>query len=266
MEIDTDKLPGEPGWQTTVHCPAPTCAIATRNRQERYQKLVDKAPLPQEYRRLTFDDWSALSPDDMLGKWLGLGAARLFVDCRHDNFMFTLQDVCDAMRIPADAYRPSNDHLKNSIVFTGVNGVGKTSLAACVANHLRQEQIPALYERVANILDALKEHYNGGDKELEYDYGHTEQQTMNIFRQAPVLILDEFNLGRASDYARQKLEDIIRHRYAEHLPTIMTTNLDGDEFNDHWGLRVGHAVQGMAHWIPVAGVELRPRDTGVKVI
>jgi hypothetical protein len=47
----------------------------------------------------------------------------------------------------------------------------------------------------------------------------------------------------------------------------MTTNLRNfDDFNEHWGYRVGHAVQGMAHWIVMGGIELRRRGGPVESV
>jgi DNA replication protein DnaC len=252
--------------ETTVRCPDPDCPVVKRNLKARYDTLIAKAPLPAEYANFDFQDWYRLSerqPDMCRGKWLGIGVAMVFAHNAEVGHWFRLQEAYAMVDVDQPA---PNEFSKNSLVLAGKPGVGKTSLAACIVNDLRTKEIPALYERVSNILDALKEPFNHGN-DREYDYGETEQKILNTFKQAPVLVMDEFNLARASDYSRQRLEDIVRHRYAHQLPTVMTTNLTSfDEFNEHWGDRVGHAVEGMAHWIVMSGAELRRRGGPVESV
>lgn len=248
--------------ERALPCPE-QCRAVQRNLEARYQKLIAQAPLPVEYRDMALDDWFALgrTPEMLRGKWLGLGAALMFVTNASIGHWFRLEDAYAAVNIRAEV---PNAHIKNSLVLAGRPGVGKTSLAAAIVNALHAERVPALYERVSNILDALREPFSAAG-EREYNYGATEQQILRTFSHAPVLVLDEFNLARASDYSRQRLEDIIRHRMMHQLPTVMTTNLTSfEDFNDHWGERVGHAVQGMSHWVVMGGVELRRRAAPVE--
>lgn len=249
--------------EQALPCPE-QCPTVRRNLESRYQKLISQAPLPVEYRDMTIDAWIDLTRRGnlMAGKWLGLGAAIVFAENAAIGHWFRLEDAYAAVNVQAEV---PNSHIKNSLILAGRPGVGKTSLAAAIVNELHAKQIPALYERVSNILDALREPFNAAG-EREYGYGVTEQQILRTFSHAPVLVLDEFNLGRVSDYSRQRLEDIIRHRMMYQLPTVMTTNLSFDDFNNHWGERVGHAVQGMAHWIIVGGVELRRRGGPVESV
>lgn len=254
--------------EQSLPCPE-RCPAVQRNLESRYQKLIAKAPLPVEYRDATLDDWFGLvrtrQSDLLRGKWLGLGAAMAFIDNAPIGHWFRLEDAYGKVDIQADV---PNAHIKNSIVLAGRPGVGKTTMAAAIVNalHAAEEPIPALYMRVSTILDALREPFNNSGEREYYHYGETEQQILRTFSQAPVLVLDEFNLTRASDYSRQRLEDIMRYRMMHQLPTVMTTNLSFDEFNNHWGERVGHAVQGMAHWIIVGGVELRRRGGPVESV
>lgn len=246
-------------------CPNPDCPTMKANRDARYRTLVAKAPLPAEYRDLRFEDWVRLNdrtPDLMKGKWYGVGAAILFSDLSAQGYWFSMPEALQTVGRTADNLPP---HRKNSLILAGPPGVGKTSLAACIVNRLHEIQVPALYIRVSDLLESLKEPFNKQDADYMYEFGRTEQQILATFSRAPVLVLDEFNLARVSDYSKQKLEDIVRHRMAHQLPTVMTTNLSSfEDFNEHWGYRVGHAVQGMAHWIVMSGPELRRRAAPIK--
>ena len=42
-------------------------------------------------------------------------------------------------------------------------------------------------------------------------------------RQAPLLILDDLGTQSATPWAREKLYQILNHRYVAHLPTVITT-------------------------------------------
>lgn len=252
-----------------IVCPNPNCPIVAQQQRDRYSKLCQKASVPLEYQSLTFAAWETLKryPEFMAGKWDAYGSALAFVEARENRFMFTLDQAAQAVHLEVDPER-SMEGEKNSLVFSGINGIGKTSLAVSIAQELLGLQIPVLYARTADVLAAVKERFDQTQKakDYEFDWGDSEQSIIGTFQQFPVLILDEFGVSQYTAWRCDIVEQIVRYRYSNQKPTIFTTNLGYDELasDDKWRRATGHAVHGMAHWLQMGGRELRRRNGAVQ--
>lgn len=53
------------------------------------------------------------------------------------------------------------------------------------------------------------------------------------------------------------MEEIIRYRQQNDLPTIITCNQNPVELTAMWGERIYESIKEMAHWIPMGGIALR---------
>ena len=103
------------------------------------------------------------------------------------------------------------------LIFFGNYGCGKTHLAAAIANEALRRHTRVLFAVVPDLLDHLRSTF-GPSSETEYD-ARFEQ-----IREAPVLILDDLGTESATPWAREKLFQIINHRYNYSLPTVITSN------------------------------------------
>ncbi|MBI3913575.1 MAG: ATP-binding protein [Chloroflexi bacterium] len=111
---------------------------------------------------------------------------------------------------------------KGFIVFTGEHhGCGKTHLAAAIANQLMKNGYSVSLVTVPDLLDHLRAAFAPGSV-TSYD------QRFEDTRSVPVLVLDDLGTENATPWAREKLFQIIDHRYVAHLPTIITMNSDAN--------------------------------------
>lgn len=123
------------------------------------------------------------------------------------------------------AARAAKDFAANPqgwIVFTGLNGCGKTHLAAAIGNYQLKMGRPVLFISVADLLDRFRATY-APDSQVSYD------ELFERVRNSPLLILDDLGEHSATPWAREKLYQIINHRYNARLPTVITTCLSLDE-------------------------------------
>jgi DNA replication protein DnaC len=103
------------------------------------------------------------------------------------------------------------------LLLQGDYGCGKTHLAAAIANFVVSLGVPTLFITVPDLLDTLRFAYQDPRATFE---GRFEE-----IRQAPLLVLDDFGTQNATNWAQEKLFQIINYRYINRLPLVVTTNL-----------------------------------------
>lgn len=113
---------------------------------------------------------------------------------------------------------PDEDYPVKWLIFFGNYGCGKTHLAAAVANHALRH-LRVLFANVPDLLDHLRSTF-GPTSEVGYD------ARFETIRDIPLLVLDDLGTENTTPWAREKLYQIINHRYNSKLPTVITSNRD----------------------------------------
>ena len=143
-----------------------------------------------------------------------------------------------------DSFRKTNDNAYNlklclryanhfdemlaknqGLLFYGGGGTGKTFSAACIANHLLNQRIPVIMTSFVKLLESMQ--------------GFSEDDSALIARlnRAKLLIIDDLGAERSTDYALEKVYDIVDSRYRAKLPIILTTNLSMTELKESTDIR-----------------------------
>jgi DNA replication protein DnaC len=103
------------------------------------------------------------------------------------------------------------------LILFGNYGVGKTHLAAAIANEAVRHHFRVLFAIVPDLLDHLRSTF-GPSSEVQYD------ERFETIRDVPVLVLDDLGTENTTPWAREKLFQIINHRYNFALATVITSN------------------------------------------
>lgn len=104
------------------------------------------------------------------------------------------------------------------LLLYGPPGTGKTFLAFCIANELLNNTVPVVAISSIGLLNKIKETYRNFGRE-------GEAEIINNLKNASLLILDDLGAENNTDWAKEKIYEIIDSRYRDKKPCIVTTNL-----------------------------------------
>lgn len=140
------------------------------------------------------------------------------------------------------------------LVLYGKTGLGKTHLAAAIANDLLGRDVPVVFQVVPALLDHFRSTFNPGS-DVSYD------DLFAAVKAARVLVLDDLGAESETSWARDKLFQLVDHRYIQRLPTVITTNLRLEDFKN---ARVADRVfdQGLSTAVAMVGRSYRQRSRG----
>ena len=107
---------------------------------------------------------------------------------------------------------------KSWALFTGDNGRGKTHLLCALVNGCRSGRVWSQYTKSATVLDDLRQSYNDPD-------GSATLVIRRRYENIPVLIVDELDRVKWTDWAAEQLFAILDARYMAKKATWFGSNL-----------------------------------------
>ena len=141
----------------------------------------------------------------------------------------------------AIAFTAARDFAENPekwLYLHGPTGVGKTHLAVAIAGLRAQNGDSITLWSVPDLLDNLRHSYSNPNESTFYEL-------FDAVRNCELLILDDFGAQQMTDWALEKLYQIITHRHDRLLPTVITSQYilwEGAE-NSNWD-----RVRGKHQW------------------
>ncbi len=105
------------------------------------------------------------------------------------------------------------------LVFTGDYGIGKTHLAAAIANRRAELGDPPLFVVVPDLLDHLRATFSPTSQT-------TFDRRFEEIRTAPLLVLDDLGTESMTPWVREKLYQLFNYRSNAELPTVVTIASD----------------------------------------
>lgn len=113
---------------------------------------------------------------------------------------------------------------KHGLYLHGNFGVGKSHIAAAIANYLTDLGIDCFMVYVPDFVQEVYQSIQKG----------TTHQLVDAVKQVKVLILDDIGAENLNPWIRDEIfGSILQHRMAEELTTIFTSNLSLDELQEH---------------------------------
>lgn len=152
-----------------------------------------------------------------------------FEYARFENFNLTHRQMSESAhqslrRAHSEAVRFAENPNGRWIVFAGTYGCGKTHLAAAIGNERIEQGDLVLFLTAPDLLDHLRGAFAPGAA-ASYD------ELFDRVRSCDLLILDDLGVENPSHWAKEKLFQLLNHRYSARLPTVVTTNTDVDQLD-----------------------------------
>lgn len=132
----------------------------------------------------------------------------------------------------------------------GPCGTGKTYAAACAVRLAVMDGRKARLVSVSRLLEDARREYDGG-----------ERGVLDRAARTWLLALDDLGAERPTEWAIERVCDLVDYRVMRNLPTIFTSNYRlGDirnRFGDVEGMRVASRIGGACEIIEVGGKDRR---------
>ncbi|MEV6310007.1 ATP-binding protein [Streptomyces sp. NPDC051840] len=181
--------------------------------------------IPPRLRGLTLDDVEELG-----GKTQPLAKARAYVEGYHSQQSKNWRGL------------PVNPNIYGrGLLFAGHPGTGKTTLAAAILCELRRRWGATVYS------SRYSDHIDRERKLMRADSSTDPEELSRLtyaverVQWADVVLLDDTGHEHTTEskFAEDVLEQLLRRRYDEGLPTLITTNLSGND----WANRYSKALR-----------------------
>ena len=125
------------------------------------------------------------------------------------------------------------------LTLAGKAGRGKTHLALGIGWHwLEVKNELVMYSQVGSLLDELRGCYEAREGD-DASYFSTK---LNQYQKCSLLILDDLGVEQSTEWAREKLDEIIDYRYINKLPLVVTTNLSPEKLEPRIAGRLREGV------------------------
>ena len=170
-----------------------------KKKQEKVLQLLEKSGLGKRFAKRTFENFKA--ENEELKK--ALLKARGFVEKFPD--------------------------VEQGLMFVGPVGVGKTHLAAAIANELINNLYSVVFGNVTDLITLIRSTYS---KEADI----TEAEIIKTFTEdTDLLIIDDLGKENVSEYTATILYQIINRLYEYEKPLIITTNFNSSMLKRKFG-------------------------------
>ena len=163
----------------------------------------------------------------------------------------TVYDYMSMMIRECKEYVENFKNEKESILFTGNTGCGKTFLSNCIARELIRRYYSVVYLTATDMFDILAgSRFNGNDDDEAKDRAA-------YILDCDLLIIDDLGTELINTFTASQMFYCVNERLNRNKGTIISTNLTLGELQDAFTERVTSRIMSKYKIIPLIGDDLR---------
>lgn len=214
---------------TLKQCPCKTARVKIDN----IHRLFQKSNIPNKYRYRRISEFKIENPKSDTELYIALDFATEFIN----NF------------------KKSQPH-PNGLYFFGTTGTGKTMLSCLILNEIIfSYQADVRYIKITrDFFNRIRASFN-----VESDtYGRGDDIFHSLADQE-VLVIDDFGVQADSEWEKRTLYDLIDARYESQKPTIITSNIQPEDWSALFDGRVFSRLKEMVRFLPMIADDYRNR-------
>ncbi len=136
-----------------------------------------------------------------------------------------------------------------SLLFSGDTGLGKTFLSACIARTVADSGYSVMYESAGHLFANMERAKFSGDENARKE---TEKYTA-----CDLLIVDDLGTEMPGAFVTAALYSLVNDRLLSGKPTIISTNLNTDDFAHRYSPQIASRLRGSYTRIPFVGEDIR---------
>lgn len=228
-----------------THLESCNCPGAEAERERFYQEQLKKQREEENRRRM--ERIERLFRQSKLGRRFRERTFETFVVREHTRKAFEI--ALDYAK-NFESYKEKGEGL----FITGGYGVGKTHLAAAIANYLIQNEIATvIFGNVTTLLGRIRHTYCDGSK-------YEEEQVMKELYDVDLLIIDDLGKEKPTQWVEEKLYTVINERYENYRPIVVTSNLELEEIEqrlENCGGAIVSRIIEMCRGVKIVGPDFR---------
>lgn len=188
------------GWKIVADGGAGTAIRCDCAKRERTAIYLDRAGIPDRYRRCRLSNFKTSNADPNI--------SRLLLEARKTSELYV-----------DHFFDPKDQRFRSSgLIFVGPPGIGKTHLAAAVLSEaIERYQVRGRFVDFTVLLHQIQSTFDAGNQD-------TKHSILAPVIEAELLVLDELGAQKPTEWVMNTLYLIMNSRYTERRPTIFTTN------------------------------------------
>ena len=136
-----------------------------------------------------------------------------------------------------------------SLLFSGDTGLGKTFLSACIARTVADSGYSVMYESAGHLFGNLERAKFTGDENARRE---AEKYTA-----CDLLIVDDLGTEMPGAFVTAALYTLVNDRLLAGKPTIISTNLNTEDFAHRYSPQIASRLRGSYTRIPFVGEDIR---------
>lgn len=161
----------------------------------------------------------------------------------------------NARRIMEKTYQACRRYAANftekagNLLFSGDTGLGKTFLSACIARSVADNGYSVVYESAAHLFARLERAKFSGDEQARKD--------ADKYIACDLLIVDDLGTEMPGQFTTAALYTLLNDRLLSGKPTIISTNLNSEDFSHRYSPQIASRLRGNFTRIPFVGRDIR---------